>query len=168
MVSRSQSLSSQNTQIKPDATATELHVRRGIVNGLRSKIRRLRASLRQAYLQSKLRRMVLETRSFPLRILAIVRSSSLRYGPTILGADWDEGIGDVYLENRYGRACMSRIQELQKNHQWMTAIDQEICARMYRWGALWYRDNLASSSCTETHSTEQIQPSETPRARTIV
>lgn len=152
MVSPRQSIS--HTPIA--STAKESDVRRGILGVLRSKIRRLRVSLRQAYLQSKLRRVVLEARSFPLRILAIVRSSSLRYGPTILGADWDDGIGDVYLENRYSRACMSRIQELEKNHQWMTAIDQEICARMYRWEALWYRDNLASSSCKETHSTEPM------------
>ena len=140
------------------STAKEFGVLRHIGDVLRAKVSRFHSSLRRSYLQSTLRLVGLEIRAFPLRILAIIRSSSLRYGATILAASWDRGIGNVYLENRYARSCMGRIQELQKDHRWLEPLDQEIAARMYRWGALWALDNLAS--CTEMNSTEPNQPSE--------
>jgi hypothetical protein len=148
--------------ISPDATAKELRVQRGIVNFLRSKFQRLLPSLLFGYRESTLRLVLSEIRSFPLRILAVRQSPTLRYGPTILAANWDSCTWSVHLENKYGRACMSRIQELQKDHHWLTSLDMEIAARMYRWGALWALDNMAS--CTETHSTEQIEPLEIPES----
>lgn len=142
------------------STAKESHVQTGIVNALQAKLRKFPSFLLRAYRQSTLRLLVLEIRSFPLRILAIVRSSSLRYGSMILAANWDHGIGNIYLENRYSRSCIHHIRELQKDHRWLGPLDEEIAARMYRWGALWALDNL----CKETHNTEQIQPSETPQS----
>ena len=146
------------SKIQIDATAMGSRAQRGIVNGLRSKIHRWQVSLHRAYLRSTLRLVALEIRNFPLRIEAIRKHPSIRYGSTILAASWDRGIGNVYLENRYSRSCMSRIQELQKDHHWLGPLDEEIAARMYRWGALWALDNLAS--CTETHSKEPTHTSQ--------
>ena len=147
-------------QVTIDATAKGSRVQRGIANVLRSKFRQLLASLLFWYRESTLRLVLFEIRSFPLRILAVSKSPTLRYGPTIFAANWDSCRWSVHLENKYGRACMSRIQELQKDHHWLTSLDMEIAARMYRWGALWSLDNVVS--CSETRSTEQIQSSDAP------
>lgn len=149
---------------QPDAMATEFDVDWDTSSARRSKLQRFLTFLFFQYRQSTLRLVLFEIRSFPLRILAVSKSPTLRYGPTILAASWDHGIGNVCLENKYGRACMSRIQELQKDHHWLTSLDMEIAARMYRWGALWALDNVAS--CTETHNTEQTQPSENDKSST--
>lgn len=121
---------------------------------LLSKVLRFWTSLLHSYHLSTLRLVALEIRAFPLRIAAVLKAESLRYGNTLSVASWDDGIGTYEEENRYARACMNRIQELRRDHRWATPLDLELASRMHRWGALWSLDNAPSG--TETKSTKAV------------
>lgn len=146
-------------QSQTASTARKSYVQPGIANALQSICVRGRTSLLLWFRRSTLRVVVLEIRCFPLRMIACVTTPFLRHGTTIYAANRDRSMGSFDEERKYQRACTLHIQELQGNHPWVGPLDLEIVAQAHRQGALWVRDNYGIG----IESTEQIQPSETPR-----
>jgi hypothetical protein len=136
------------------STAKELNVQKGIANALQSKFQRYLFSLLQRFRQSTLRLVVLEILYFPRRIAAVITDPWLRYGNTLYVPSRDRSIGNLAEENTHSRACIYRIQELERTHRWVGPLDLEIAAQMHRQGALWALDTFGKGK----QSTEQIQP----------
>ena len=88
-----------------------------------------------------LRIVVLEIRSFPLRIVAAIRTPFLQLGNTLYSASRDRSMGTFEEERKYQRVCSASIKELRRNHPWVGPLDLEIAAQMHRQGALWAFDN---------------------------
>jgi hypothetical protein len=124
--------------------ATESNVLRRISNALHASAVRPLLSLLRLYRQSRIRLAVLEIRGFPLRIAVSCGNPLLRYGNTLYSPNRDRSMGTFEEENRYSRACMNHIQELERDHHWVASLDLELAAQSHRAGALWAMDNFCS------------------------
>jgi hypothetical protein len=102
--------------------------------------------------------VVLEIRSFPLRIVACIRDPWLRYGSTLYAPCEATSTWSFETENKYSRACMAHIQELQRDHRWLTPLDEELAAQSHLAGAIW----VLRSFDRGTQGTEPVQSSENP------
>ena len=150
-------------QFKDETTANISNVRLVRANDPRAKISRLVLSLLQWYLRSTLRIVALEICSFPLRIVAAIRTPYLRLGSTLFSANRDRSMGNFVEERKYQHACSASIRELQDNHRWVGPLDLEIAAQMHRQGALWAIDNSYPpfSPGIRTRSIQRADPSQT-------
>lgn len=137
--------------VKIDATATGSHARWRTADVLRSRVRTAPAYLLRWFHRSTLRLVVLEIRSFPLRIPAALKTHWLRFGCSLY--DPVRGsMGSFEEENRYSRACSSHLRELRRDHPWVTPLDEELASRSHQAGAIWAIRNFGKEMKDTEHA----------------
>jgi hypothetical protein len=88
--------------------------------------------------------------SFPLRILAILRTPSLRLGVPIPLDLWDRGPGSLEAVNSYLHACTEGIQHPQRQRRLISVLDVQIHVQAFQRGAAWAIHNPCNRNNTES------------------
>jgi hypothetical protein len=81
--------------------------------------------------------VVQEIRNFPRRIRAILRTSDLRFGPSVPLSLWDHSWAGFSRENKFLDACSSDMEQIMNQHSWCGYLDAEIAGLSFQHGARW-------------------------------
>jgi hypothetical protein len=106
---------------------------------------RLTAPLRW-WRRSILRILLEECRNFPLRILAILRTPSLREGVPIPLDPSGDGLASFRLKNSFPLACTQSMLDLQNQNAWIGVLESQICCQAFQRGALFERRKSSNES----------------------
>lgn len=109
---------------------------------------RLSAPLRW-WSRSILRILAIELCSFPLRILTILRTPSLRWGTPIPYHLEDHNLGSLEEVNNYGLACIEGTQDLRKQRRVISVLEYRTYCQGFRDGATWGLRKTCSGRCTQ-------------------
>ncbi len=109
---------------------------------------RLCAPLRW-WLGSRLRIVVVEICSLPLRIASILDRPSLRWGIPIPVDPQDHDPGNPEIMCSYLRACTKGIRDLRNERRIVSALDVEIYVRAFQQGAAWRLGSVCNRSDKE-------------------
>ena len=99
--------------------------------------------------RSILRIMGEEICRFPLRILAILRTRSLRDGVPIPLDQKSLDLGSFGVMNSFLLACSEGMQQLRKRHSWIATLEVQIYFQAFAQGAEWSQGN--HRPCNEIH-----------------
>jgi hypothetical protein len=101
----------------------------------KSKLREVPASLRRQWAQSLARIMAEEFRNFPRRIVAILRTSQLGFGPELPLSPWDHSLEKSYPVSNFLLACNEGIQQPKTENPWSGRLEAQMAAQAFQPGA---------------------------------
>jgi hypothetical protein len=87
---------------------------------------------------------------FPLRIRAILRTRNLRFGPEIPLGPKGHFVEHWLAGNTFLKPCSDYMQQLQRQDQWIGALDLQMVGQAYGAGAAWALDNACSGKDSES------------------
>jgi len=114
----------------------------GVPSGISSphpkpKLQALSAALRHRWGCSLVRIVLLEFCNFPLRILAILKTSELGLGAKVPLNLWNHSSENLYPPNNFLLACSEDIQRLQTANPWSGPLEVQMAAQAFQLGARW-------------------------------
>jgi hypothetical protein len=105
------------------------------------KLQALSAALLGRWRCSLARIVLGECYRFPLRILAILRTSESALGPVVPLTLWDHSRARLYPPSNFSLACIDHIQRLQNEAPWAGYLEAQLLARAFQMGARWGASN---------------------------
>ena len=123
----------------PRLAASEYGAPSGISSPLPiSRLQALCAALRHRWEYSLARIVLEEFYRFPLRILAILRTSEMLPGEVRLPhGPQDQSLETLYPVSSFLLACSEDIQRLQTANPWSGPLEAQIAAQAFQLGAQW-------------------------------